>query len=102
MCHASGSPVLELLQRLAEVLADRTVDEFELTARRKDRDQSWNAVHDQARLAFAFAQLVIGYGELECASRFIRCRLEWGVHITPPPGQGRSRRRESAIVQAQP
>ena len=60
MYHAAGSPALQLLQRLAEVLEDRTVDEFELTAGRKGRDQAWNAVHDQARLAFAFAQRVLG------------------------------------------
>ena len=60
MCRAAGSPALELLQCPAEVLEDLAVDEFDLTARRKDRDQPWNAVHDQARLAFAFAQRVLG------------------------------------------
>src|SRR4029450_11934418 len=60
MGHASGSPVLELLERPPEVLDDRTVDEFELTARGKDRDQSRNAVDDQARCAFAFVQRVLG------------------------------------------
>ena len=57
MCHAAGSPVLQLLQRLAEVLDDRTVDEFELAPWRKGRDEAWNAVDDEARLAFAFTKL---------------------------------------------
>src|SRR5688572_9692427 len=102
MGHASGSPVLELLQRLAEVLADRTVDEFELTARRKGGDQSWNAVHDQARLAVAFSQVVVGYGEVEGVRRLIRCRLDWHVRSRASLDKGRSRRRESSLVQAQP
>ena len=37
-----------------------SVDEFDLTARRKGCDQAGNAVHDQARFAFAFAQRVLG------------------------------------------
>src|SRR5688572_26094239 len=57
---AARPPVLQLLQRLAEVLEGRTVDEFDLAARRKGCDESWNAVHDQPRLAFAFAQRVLG------------------------------------------
>jgi hypothetical protein len=60
MGHGAGRPKLELLQRLAEELSHRAVDEIELTAGRKDRDEPWNAVADQARLAFAFTQRVFG------------------------------------------
>ena len=81
MCRAAGPPVLELLQRHAEVLEDLAVDEFDLTVGRKGRDQPWNAVDDQARLALAFAQCVlrppafrnlllqlfVGSGELVCS-----------------------------------
>ena len=45
---------------LPRVLADLAVDEFDLTARREDRHESGNAVHDQARLTFAFAQGILG------------------------------------------
>src|SRR5687768_13368381 len=60
MCRPTGPPALELLQRTAEVLEDLAVDEFDVTGGRKGRDQPWNAVDDQARLAFAFAQRVLG------------------------------------------
>jgi len=60
MCRAAGPPALELVQRLAEVLQNLAVNEFDLTAGRKGRDQPWNAVHDQARLTFAFAQRLLG------------------------------------------
>ena len=53
-------PALQLLQRLAVVLKDLPVDKFDLAAGRKGRDQPRNAVHDQARLTFAFAQRVLG------------------------------------------
>ena len=38
-------------------------------AARQEGDQAWNAVHEQARIALAFAQCFIGYGEFTCALR---------------------------------
>ena len=45
---------------MTEVIEDRSVDEFELAAGRESGDEPWNAVHDQARLTFAFAQRILG------------------------------------------
>src|SRR5918996_6218992 len=56
----SGFPALQLLERLAVVLKDLPVDKFDLPGGREGRDQPGNAVHDQARLTFAFAQRVLG------------------------------------------
>src|SRR3712207_1752772 len=55
-----GPPPPQLIQRLAEVLDNLAVDELELPGGRKDRDQPWNGVHEQARLALAGAQPVLG------------------------------------------
>ena len=55
MSYLVGLPVLDLLERLAEVLEDLVVGDFEFTAGREDRDRGGNAVDDQARMAFAFA-----------------------------------------------
>ena len=33
-----------------------SVDDVDLAGRRQDRDQTWNGVYDQARLAFVFAK----------------------------------------------
>ena len=60
MNGVAGRPALLLLLRRAEVLEDLVVDGFDLTAGRKDRDQAGNAVHDQARIAFAYAQRFLG------------------------------------------
>ena len=60
MCHAAAPPALELFQRLAEVLEDLSVDEFDLTVGREGRNEPGNAVHDQTRLTFAFAQRILG------------------------------------------
>ena len=51
-----GAPLLHRLQWLAAVLDELVVDDVDLAARRQDGDQAWNGVHDQPRLAFAFAQ----------------------------------------------
>ena len=63
------SPLFQLLQRPSGVFEDLVIDEFELAARGQECDQAWNAVDDQARLALAFAQCFIGYGELARALR---------------------------------
>ena len=59
MRHPTGGPALQLLERSAEVIEAWTVDEFELTGGREGCDQPWNAVHNQPRLALAFAQVAI-------------------------------------------
>ena len=45
-----------LVQVLTAVLEDLLVDEFNLTGRRQAGDHAGNGLHDQARLALAFAQ----------------------------------------------
>src|SRR3712207_1847675 len=80
MCLTAGPPSLEILDRGAEVLEDRTVDEFELTTGRKGRDEAWNAIHDQARLAFAFAQRILG------ALSLVDVRQEHAPAIDVPAG----------------
>src|SRR5215213_7566879 len=59
MCHAADAPALELIQCPSQKLAGLVADELDLSVRCKDREQPWNAVHDQARLTFAFAQRVL-------------------------------------------
>ncbi len=99
MCRAAGPPTPELLRRPSEVFEDLAVDDFELTGRRKDRDQSWNAVHDQARLALAFAQRILGalplvdvrqqHAPANDVAAFIAQRkavvLEPAIHAVRPP-----------------
>ena len=51
----SAAPSLQLLHRFAEVFENPAVGEFDLAACRQGRDEPWNAVHKQARMAFAFA-----------------------------------------------
>src|SRR6185436_4274790 len=60
MCGVARLPFPQLVQRAAEVLVNLAVDELDLSGRREGRDQPWNAVHDQPRLAFALAQRVLG------------------------------------------
>src|SRR5262249_49825898 len=55
MDRSVRTPFPHLLQRLAAVIDELLVDDGDLTRRRQGRDQTWNGVHDQARLAFAFA-----------------------------------------------
>src|SRR5262245_53236348 len=59
MGDAARVPAFQLLQRLSEVLEGRAVDELDLDAGRERRNEPWNAVDDQARLALAFAQRVL-------------------------------------------
>ena len=62
-------PVFQLLKLPSGVFDDLAIDELDLTACRQERDQAWNTVHEQARIALAFAQCFIGYGELAGALR---------------------------------
>ena len=48
-------PLLQLLQRPAAIGDELIVDELDLTVRRHARDQTGNALHDQARMALALA-----------------------------------------------
>ena len=54
------TPLLHRFQRLAAVCNELVVDDVDFAGRRQDRDQAWNGVHDQARLALAFAQRLFG------------------------------------------
>ena len=65
-----GAPLLHLLQRPPGVFDEI----WRLTSRTSPagvrmRDQTWNGVHEQARIVLAFAQRFIGYGELARALR---------------------------------
>jgi hypothetical protein len=89
----------------AEVLEDLAVDDSTSPLGVKAATNPGMQSTIRRGLAFALAQRFIGYGELARASRFIRCGLDWSVHVTPPPGRGRSarsRRREASIVRAPP
>ena len=69
MNRAVGAPLLHRLQRLPAVFDEFVVDDVDLAGRRQDGDQTWNGVHEQARIVLAFAQCFIGYGELARALR---------------------------------
>src|SRR5882672_2260998 len=76
--HVARAPLLEFLQRPTAVLDDLGVDRLDLTGRRENRHQTWNAIDDQPRTMLAFAegffcppalgnllgQLLIGRGKL--------------------------------------
>ena len=60
MCHVARFPPPQLLKSPTKVLEDLAVDEFDFTRRGKSDDQPRNAVHQQARLAFALAKSIFG------------------------------------------
>ena len=56
MNRVVGPPPPDFFQRLAEVLDELAVGDFDLTSRGEQGDQTWNSVDDQGRLALAFAR----------------------------------------------
>src|SRR5262245_41931940 len=59
MNQVAGRPLFQLFQRPATVLEDLVIDDFDLTGRCEGCDKARNAVHDQPRLALAFAQSLL-------------------------------------------
>ena len=52
-------PVLQLVQRLAEICRDRTVDELQLAGRRHEQDDAGDTVNDQPRSSLAVTQDIV-------------------------------------------
>ena len=69
----AGAPLLQLLERPAEVLEDPMIDELDLAAGRHDRDEAGNGVDDQPKTIRAQAERVFG----------ARAILEVGVRAVP-------------------
>src|SRR5262245_55338454 len=60
MKRVVGGPLSQLLEWPAAVLDHTVVHAVQLSGRREDGNEAWNAVHDQARLALPFAQSLLG------------------------------------------
>jgi hypothetical protein len=59
--------LFQLVKGPSGVFDDSAIDEFDLAGCGQQCDEAWNGVHDQARIALAFAPCFIGYSELACA-----------------------------------
>src|SRR5262245_43527241 len=60
MQRVVGGPMSQFLEWPAAVFDDAVVHRLQLSGRSEDRDKAWDTVHDQARLALAFAQRLLG------------------------------------------